>query len=218
MWNKAHLWATILALALSTGVAQADFGTYGMKGDPKAGADKSAVCQGCHGATGNSEDATFPRLAGQYDRYIAKEVEDFKSGLRANNETMTGMAATVETEQDAMDIGSYFAAQKMASKPLVEVDKKLAEKGEKIFYNGIPQNNVYGCVNCHGERGKGKAPNIPQFPVIGGQHRDYLIKELTDFRDGARANDPAGMMQGIAKGLTNDEIKALANYLSGLLP
>jgi cytochrome c553 len=210
--------ATILALGLSAGAAQADFGTFGLKGDAKAGADKSAVCQGCHGATGNSEDASFPRLAGQYASYIAKEVEDFKSGLRANNETMAGMAATVESEQDALDIGSYFASQKMTSKPLSDVDKKLAEKGEKIFYNGIIDKNVYGCVNCHGERGKGKAPNIPQFPVIGGQHRDYLVRQLTDFRDGARANDPAGMMQGIAKGLSNDEIKALANYLSGLLP
>ena len=104
----------------------------------------------------------------------------------------------------------------MASKPLASVDKNLATKGKEIFYNGIPGKNVYGCVNCHGERGKGKAPNISVFPVIGGQHRDYLIKELTDLRAGTRANDPAGMMQNIAKGLSDNEIKALANYLSGV--
>jgi cytochrome c553 len=216
MRNKLHLWGVVLAL--SAGVVQADVGTYGMKGDPKAGADKSAVCQGCHGGTGNSEDATFPRLAGQYASYITKQEMEFKSGARANNETMAGMAATVDTVQDSLDIAAYFHSQKMVDKPLVPVDKKLADKGEKIFYNGIPDKNVYACVNCHGERGKGKAPNISQFPVIGGQHRDYIIKELTDLRAGTRANDPAGMMQNIAKGLDDDDIKAVANYLSGLLP
>ena len=217
MRNKG-IWGVAVLLALGFGSAQADFGTYSMKGDPKAGADKSALCQGCHGGTGNSEDATFPRLAGQYASYIAKQVHDFQTGLRANNETMAGMAATVGSVQDALDIGAYFHSQKMVSKPLADVDSKLAKKGEHIFYNGIPEKNVYGCVNCHGERGKGKAPNISQFPVIGGQHRDYIIKELTDLRAGTRANDPAGMMQGIAKGLDDDDIKALANYLSSLLP
>jgi cytochrome c553 len=218
MRNKVHLWATVLAAALNAGVAQADIGTYGMKGDPKAGADKSAVCQGCHGATGNSEDATFPRLAGQYASYITKQEMEFKNGMRANNETMAGMAATVETVQDSLDIGAYFSSQKMVDKPLAPVDSKLAKKGEDIFYNGIPAKNVYGCVNCHGERGKGKAPNISQFPVIGGQHRDYIIKELTDLRAGTRSNDPGGMMENIAKGLDDDDIKAVANYLSSLLP
>lgn len=218
MRNKLHLWGTVMVMALGVGTAQADLGTFSLKGDATAGADKSGLCQGCHGGNGNSEDATFPRLAGQYAPYIAKQVNDFAKGLRANNETMAGMAGTVASTQDALDIGAYFNSQKMASKPIADVDSKLAAKGEKIFYEGIPQKEVYGCVNCHGERGKGKAPNITQFPVIGGQHRDYIIKELMDFRAGTRANDPAGMMQGIAKGLTDDEIKALANYLSSLLP
>ena len=218
MRNKLHLWGAALVMALSAGVAQADVGTYGMKGDPKAGEVKSGLCQGCHGGNGNSEDATFPRLAGQYASYITKQEMEFKSGARANNDTMAGMAATVESVQDSLDIASYFHSQKMADKPLAPVDSKLAKQGEQIFYNGIPEKNVYGCVNCHGERGKGKAPNISQFPVIGGQHRDYIIKELTDLRAGTRSNDPGGMMQAIARGLDDTEIKALANYLSGLLP
>jgi cytochrome c553 len=207
------MWAVMGMLVLGVGVVHAE-----TKGDPKAGADKSAVCQSCHGGTGNSEDATFPRLAGQYASYIAKQVSDFQKGLRTNNETMAGMAATVASHQDALDIGAYFSSQKMVPKPLADVDNKLASRGEKIFLEGLPEKNVYGCVNCHGERGKGKAPNIAQFPVIGGQHRDYIIKELTDFRAGNRSNDPAGMMGNIAKGLSDDEIKALANYLSSQLP
>jgi len=187
-------------------------------GDAEAGSVKSALCQGCHGGTGNSEDATFPRLAGQYASYIAKQINDFQHGVRANNETMAGMAATVASRQDAFDIGSYFQSQKMVDKPLVDVDKDLAARGERIFYNGIPEKNLYACVNCHGERGKGKGPVISDFPIIGGQHRDYVIKELKDLRAGTRANDPAGMMQNIAKKLNDAEIKELANYLSAQLP
>jgi cytochrome c553 len=187
-------------------------------GDPAAGEGKSALCQGCHGADGNSEDATFPRLAGQYANYIVKQIHDFQSGARANNETMTGMAATVTSVEDAKDIAAYFSSKKMAKKPLTEVNATLAKQGDELFHKGNPKTGLYACVNCHGERGKGKAPNISQFPRIGGQHRDYIIKELTDLRAGTRSNDPAGMMGDIAKKLSDQEIKALAEYLSAQLP
>lgn len=182
-------------------------------GDAKAGADKSALCGGCHGADGNSEDATFPRLAGQYAGYIAKQIKDFQGGHRANNETMAGMAATVASEEDAKDIGAYFAQQKMKGQ-ISKPKQELVAAGEKIFTQGNPQSGVYACVNCHGENGKGKSESVSVFPVIGGQHRDYLVKQLKEFRDGARANDPAGMMAAVAKKLSDKEIEALAEYLS----
>lgn len=187
-------------------------------GDPVAGADKSALCQGCHGGTGNSESGEFPRLAGQYAGYIVKQIKDFKSGLRANNDTMAGMAATVDSVQDMKDIASYFAQQKMGSDPLHKPNKKLAEKGEEIFTKGRPEKDLYACVNCHGERGKGKAGSISTFPVIGGQHKDYIIKQLKDLQSGLRANDPAGMMADIAKKLSPEEVEAVAEYLSLQLP
>ncbi|RMD80712.1 MAG: cytochrome c4 [Gammaproteobacteria bacterium] len=213
MLRKLGFWGAALALAVAPVLSQA-----AMKGDPKAGQMKAALCEGCHGPGGNSPVATFPRLAGQYENYIAKQIHDFQKGLRANNATMAGMAATVASMQDAHDIGAYFQRQKMAKQPLVPVDKKKAAVGKRIFYKGIPEKDVYACVNCHGERGKGKAPHISVFPVIGGQHRDYIIKELKDFREGRRANDPAGMMADIARKLSDEEIEAVANYLSGLLP
>ena len=187
-------------------------------GDPVAGAEKSALCQGCHGGTGNSESAEFPRLAGQYAGYIVKQIKDFKSGVRANNETMAGMAASVESVQDMKDIASYFAQQKMAPDPLHKSNKKLADKGEEIFTKGRPEKDLYACINCHGERGKGKAGTISTFPVIGGQHKDYIIKELKDLQSGLRANDPAGMMSDIAKKLNAEEMDAVAEYLSLQLP
>jgi len=216
MRNELHWWVLLAAVIWGSSTVHAEVMID--SGDAEAGAVKSALCQGCHGGTGNSEDATFPRLAGQYASYIAKQINDFQHGVRANNETMAGMAATVASRQDAFDIGSYFQSQKMVDKPLADVDKELAAKGERIFYNGIPEKNLYACVNCHGERGKGKGPVISDFPIIGGQHRDYVIKELKDLRAGTRANDPAGMMQNIAKKLDDTEIKELANYLSAQLP
>ncbi len=187
-------------------------------GDPEAGQAKSALCAGCHGADGNSAVADFPRLAGQYEGYIVKQLRDFQKGIRTNNDTMAGMAATVATVQDAKDIAAYFSRQKMAKKPIAPVDKKLAAKGEKLFKEGNPRTGVYGCINCHGPRGKGRAKDISQFPVIGGQHRDYIIKQLKDFKEGKRTNDPGGMMADIAKRLTEDEMKAVAEYLAAQLP
>lgn len=187
-----------------------------MVGDPKAGEGKSALCAGCHGADGNSEDATYPRLAGQYAGYIAKQVKDFKAALRANNDMMAGMAASVESDQDAWDIGAYFAQQKMKSS-LTQPNKDLMAAGENLFRNGNATSGVYPCISCHGESGKGKAANNSTFPVIGGQHRDYIIKQLKDFRADARTNDPAGMMNMVAKKLTDKEVEALAEYLSSKL-
>lgn len=187
-------------------------------GDPAAGEAKAAMCAGCHGGDGNSPAATFPRLAGQYEGYIVKQLRDFQKGIRANNDTMAGMAAMVATVQDAKDIAAYFSRQKMAKKPLEPIDKKLAAKGEKLYKDGNPRTGVYGCINCHGPRGKGKAKHISQFPVIGGQHRDYIIKQLKDFKEGRRTNDPGGMMADIAKRLTEDEMRAVAEYLAAQLP
>jgi len=217
MTKKSSFMVSVLGLlfvSLMTGAAVA----ANKSGDPVAGKDKAALCAGCHGDDGNSFTADFPRLAGQYESYIVKQVRDFQSGKRANNDTMSGMAMTVASVQDAKDIGAYFSKQKMAKDPLTKVNKKLAAKGEKLFKNGNPKAGVYGCINCHGPRGKGKSASVSQFPRIGGQHRDYIIKNLTDFKGGVRSNDPAGMMNAIAKKLTDKEIKAVAEYLSSQLP
>jgi len=200
----------VAAIALGGAVATAQAAPIG---DPVAGEGKAGLCGGCHGMDGNSADATYPRLAGQYAGYIVKQVKDFQKGHRANNDTMAGMAAMVGSDEDAKDIGAFFSQQKMKD-TLTKPDKDLAAKGERLFLEGNPKSGVYGCVNCHGSNGKGKAKNISTFPVIGGQHRDYLVKQLTEFRSGKRGNDPAGMMAAIAKNLTDKEIKEVAEYLS----
>ncbi len=206
----AARWAVGMVLALSGGLAAAG------GGDPVAGEAKAGLCGGCHGFDGNSEDASYPRLAGQYADYIVKQVVDFQKGHRANNDTMAGMAAMVGSVQDAKDIGAFFAQQKMKGQ-LIKPRQEVVAKGERIFKEGNPKTGVYGCINCHGERGKGKSASNSVFPVIGGQHKDYLVKQLKEFREGVRSNDPAGMMAGIARNLSDEEIDAVAEYLAAQL-
>ena len=172
-------------------------------GDPAAGKVKSAMCQGCHGEDGNSAAPNFPKLAGQHAAYIQKQIHDFQRGTSRSDPIMSGMAATVTDKQDLLDISAYFASQKQmkGENPVVN------ETGRIRFLDDN------GCVNCHGENGKGNAPNTP---VIGGQHKDYLIKQLNDFKSGARNNENSGMMTMIAGFMDDADIEAVADYLSGL--
>jgi cbb3-type cytochrome c oxidase subunit III len=183
------------------------------EGDPKAGKAKSELCHGCHGVDGMSIDpTTFPNLAGQYAGYIFKQVQDFQLGNR-QDDTMSAMAGMVTSREDLRDIAVYFQSQKkMKGKP---TDSALAKQGAKIFKDGVPKAGVYGCINCHGKNGKGKGPNNSLFPVIGGQTKAYLVKQLNDLKSGKRKNDPAGMMAAIAKKLSDKEIQAVAEYLAG---
>jgi len=170
-------------------------------GDPVAGKEKSALCQGCHGEDGNSMVPTFPRLAGQYAVYIKRQINNFMEGSR-RDPTMTEMAATVSSNQDLNDIAAYFASQKQMSGT-----QMINEAGEKIFRN-------YSCLNCHGEIGKGRPANNSIFPVIGGQHKDYLIKQLNDFKTGSRDTDMSGAMNEVVNHMTDAQIEAVSEYLS----
>ena len=177
-------------------------------GDPVAGREKSQLCQGCHGEYGNSTEPLIPKLAGQYGNYIAKEVRNYQTGTRTH-QIMDAMAATL-TDEDLADVAAYFASQKKmqgdgsAENPL----------GKELFLHGDTSKMRLACVNCHGVRGKGIEPRISMFPVIGGQHKDYIRRQLVNFREGYRTNSPNGIMNKIAGSLTDPEIEALAEYVS----
>jgi cytochrome c553 len=177
-------------------------------GDPAAGKDKSLLCQGCHGEVGMSVEPLAPNLAGQYSKYIIKQVHNFQSGTRIH-QIMSAVVATVN-DKDLADIAAYFASlKKMHGKGS---DNKV---GEQLFLHGDMSRMMVACVNCHGVRGKGKTPTNPVFPVIGGQNKEYLVGQLINFRDGDRGNSPGGVMNIITQKLTDDELNALADYLSG---
>jgi outer membrane protein OmpA-like peptidoglycan-associated protein len=188
-------------------------------GDPVAGKDKSAFCQGCHGEDGNSLTGAFPKLAGQWSDYIQKQFREFQNGARVN-ETMTDMAAGVGEFQDVFDIAAYFASQKqMVGSPIEgEAEKELFLEGEKLYTQGNRETGSFRCIKCHGIHGSGEPLNNNLFPVLGGQHKAYLIKQLTEFKHEVRENDRSGMMLRITTHLTAHQIEALATYLSRVPP
>ena len=171
-------------------------------GDPVAGKEKSTLCQGCHGENGISIMPNIPSLAGQWGAYIMRELRDFWSGSRTDP-IMTDMAGTVTSMVDAFDISAYFASQpQMPFQPTTNDN----EEGKRLYI-------IYRCISCHGEEGRGRPQNNPIFPIIGGQHKEYLIKQLDDFRTGLRDTDMSGTMPILAKRLSAAETDAIADYL-----
>jgi len=180
-------------------------------GDTVAGKNKSQLCQGCHGEEGNSFDPLVPKLAGQYDKYIAKQLRNYQAGLRTH-QIMNAMAATI-SDEELTNISSYFASrQKMKGIAPAAVN----ELGKNLFLKGNLSKMVVACVNCHGVGGKGLTPNTSMFPVIGGQHKAYLLKQLNDFKRDDRFNSPNSIMNRIVRNLNDAELEALADYASGL--
>lgn len=177
-------------------------------GDAAAGKGKTVVCGACHGADGNSPAAMFPKLAGQNEAYLVKQLNDIKSGTRSVIE-MTGLLDAM-SDQDIADIAAYYAKQ---AGTVGHAAKDLVEQGQKIYRGGIADKAVAACTACHSPTGAGMAGG---FPAIGGQHAAYTEKQLKMFRNGERNNDPQGMMQDIAAKLSDAEIKAVASYIQGL--
>jgi cytochrome c553 len=179
-------------------------------GNPVKGKTRSELCQGCHGEVGLSLEDLIPNLAGQYADYIAKQLRNFQSGARTH-QIMSAMATTIN-DAELIDIAAYFASQKK-----MQVNGKGDNPVAKnLFLKGDAKRDIPPCTSCHGENGKGKAPNIATYPVIGGQHKAYLRAQLTHWRSGERSNSPDGVMNMVAKSLTDPEIEALTDYLSGL--
>lgn len=176
-------------------------------GDPVAGKSKSLLCQGCHGEDGNSLSTLVPKLAGQNDGYIIKQIHNFQAGIR-KHAIMNDLAMTVN-DDDLADIAAYFS-----SRPKMKGAGSDNEIGKKLFLNGDISRTVVACVNCHGPNGKGLEPNSSMFPVIGGQNRDYLNRQLVNFRKDVRTNSPNSIMNKITHKLTDDELEALAEYIS----
>ncbi len=180
-------------------------------GDTIHGKSNSELCQGCHGEDGNSIDPLIPKLSGQYDQYIAKQLRNYQAGVRTH-QIMNAMAATISDEELA-DISSYFASNPtMKGTPSATPN----EVGKNLFLNGKISKMVVACVNCHGVNGKGLTPNTSMFPVIGGQHKEYLLKQLYDFKRDDRFNSPNAIMNRIVRSLSDEELDALAEYVSEL--
>ncbi|MDH2433525.1 cytochrome c4 [Pokkaliibacter sp. MBI-7] len=197
----------LISLLMSAGIA----GVAHADGDAKAGQPLTAICAACHGADGNSMAPNFPKLAGQGEEYLLKQITDIKAGTRQVPE-MTGLLNNL-SDQDMANVAAYFASQKVApgaAKP------ELAELGATIYIAGIADKGVPACQACHSPTGSGNT--LARFPHLGGQHATYTETQLKNFRIGARNNDPSMMMRDVAARMSDAEIAAVASYIQGLRP
>ena len=192
-------------------------------GDAAAGKTKAAACAACHEETGNSASPLFPKIANLGQKYLFKQMNDIKSGVRQVPE-MAGQLDNM-TEQDMIDISTYFAGNPMQISGAKEKDWPLEEMnssafialGEKVFRAGNAETKVPACTGCHSPTGQGNA--LAGYPKLGGQFSDYIVKQLKAFRSNARTNDgDTRIMRGVAAHMSDKEIEAVANYLSGLHP
>jgi cytochrome c553 len=172
------------------------------------------VCAACHTADGNSQISANPKLAGQIYEYLNKQLNNFKpqgsKKAERENAVMAGMVAALSPE-DMSNLAAHYASQKL--KPAMAKDKDLAALGQKIYRGGNLATGVAACAGCHGPTGTGMPA---QYPRIAGQFPEYIEAQLKAFRSGARANDPNGMMRGVAARMTDREMQAVAEYAAGL--
>ena len=186
------------------------------QGSIEAGKTKSLTCAACHGADGNSQIPMYPKLAGQHEKYLEKQLREFKLGMTSGgkqgrvNAVMGGMAMVL-SEQDMADLAAYYASLTTSYNTTPE---NVVEAGKVLYTAGDAARGLPACVACHGPRGNGT--ELSGFPKISGQHADYIKSQLQMFRDGARGNDMNAMMRDVAKKLTDEEIETLSQYVGGL--
>ncbi|MDA7691001.1 cytochrome c4 [Methylophilaceae bacterium] len=169
------------------------------------------VCMACHGMDGNSLNGKIaPKIAAQNARYLTIQLNKFKNGVRKNT-LMQGIAAGLSAE-DMDNLGIYFSEQKLQLS--AATSNGVGSMGEKIFRAGIKNSGVPACASCHGPAGHG-VPNL--YPRLNAQHSDYILSQLNHFR--VLEDKPGTVyapMRAISVKLTEQEMKAVADYIQGL--
>lgn len=203
MTFKRTILSLLLSLSLSAAFAQ---------GDPNAGKAISEACVACHSVDGNSVVGMWPKLAGQHELYLLRQMLEFKKGEAGNRyePQMLGMMEPL-TEGQMADLAAYFAGQTMAPG---QTKKEFVALGEKIYRGGIAEKGVAACGACHGPQGLGNAP--ANYPRLSGQHPEYTLQQLKNFASATRKNDENAIMRMISARLTDEEMQAVSEYISGL--
>ena len=169
--------------------------------DAEAGRSKAEPCIACHGPNGNSTVPQFPILAGQTARYLYLQLKDFKEGRR-KEPLMDPFIANLSRE-DMFDLSAFFASQRLRG-PDFKVDEARALHGKAKADEVL-------CTMCH--LGGFKGQN--EIPRVAGQHYEYVVKQLRDFKTYRRTND-AGNMASVSKTLSDADIEDLGHYLTSL--
>jgi cytochrome c553 len=176
-----------------------------------AGPITVAACLPCHGegAAGVPGAPPIPRLDGQHPGYLAKQLREFKSGKRKNDLMAPLMGALQKRQIPALT--AHFAGQTPVRR--TAENSQLAARGKVLYEGGNSATGVPGCVGCHQPNGVGTT----RYPRLAGQLQAYIVQQLMNFKSGARSNDRAGVMRTVAGRLTDDEMRAVAEYVAGLL-
>ena len=175
---------------------------------------KLQYCKTCHGMYGQGYHGAIPipRLAGQQTEYVENQLRAFIERRRDNKFMFT--VTHVLSPEMVKALAAEF--KDLDPKPLGDAPRELAAAGKKIYEEGIPNANVPPCANCHGADAKGNGP----FPRLAGQLDDYILRKLVNWSQ-ERGQDPAhpdtsALMEPIAHGLSESQIRAVAAYLSDL--
>lgn len=216
---KAVSLAILAALALATTTtpvfAETTANSAVSSGDAAKGQQIAGqACAGCHNADGNSVIPANPILAGQHAEYITRQLMHFKAQngkpAERNSPIMGGMVAALSPD-DMKNLGAYYSRQ--VAKLGGAKDKALAERGEKLYRGGNLDTGVPACASCHSPNGAGIPPIYPR---LAGQHADYIATQLRAFRAEQRSNDANNVMRMIAARMSDKEMQAVAEFISGL--
>lgn len=175
------------------------------------------VCAACHAADGNSGIAMYPRLSAQHADFIFRETKAIKEGKRTTGSSAAMMAMVQNlSDDDIRHVAAYYAKQN--PKPGESHPKQNPQLGKKIYQSGIPEKRVPACMSCHSPNGAGMpgaGTAVTAFPRLGGQHSSYVFDQLKNYATGKRIS-PNSMMEDITKRMSEEEMKAVGNYIQGL--
>ena len=214
MGTRIATTALVAAFIAVCGVAEeAAPGEQERQPDIEAGRALTTTCVACHGADGNSVASVYPSIAGQNARYLFRQMQLMRDGVRPPG-LMVGQLDE-RTDAELADLAAYYEAQ---APTVGQADPEQAlQLGEAIYRGGLLNKRVSACTACHAPDGSGNA--LAGFPRLSGQQPDYMIEQLKAYREGMRKTDTEvyeGMMRQNAANLTDGEIAAVAHYLVGL--
>lgn len=202
---------TLLTLAVAAGTALAAPANL-ERGKQIA----ETICAACHSADGNSGIAMYPKISSQHAAYIYQQTKDIKEGKRVGAAASMAPMVAGLSDQDIRDVAAYYAKQ--FAKPGEANPKQDFELGKKIFRGGLADKKVPACMACHSPNGAGMpagGTDVVSYPRLGGQHQAYIVAQLKAYASGQRKS-PNGMMEDIAKRMTEEEMNAVGNFIQGL--
>jgi len=218
--NRALLFAALMLIPAIAFAGSRDFidlrRIEPLQGDANAGKEKAAVCSACHGANGISPAPMFPNLAGQRAEYLYWQLVEFKRDARPES-PMTSQVANLD-DAAMRDLAAYFASLPPFS-AAAPATAASSGHGSQIYRTGEPATGTPPCQGCHGADGNGHplaADNAAYrtYPILRGQHADYLVQRLKDFRDGKHTTSSSDrIMTPVAQTLDEDAMKAVASWI-----